>query len=470
LPNRRRDKDAVTSNMDSQDILLLTGLFTLLGSLIGLAAAARWSGSLFNTGCVFYGFWIIYFAIPMLDMATRRQMEPILYAADNFAVMASSIAIALSLLLFSVIYFAYKVRTPQRLQDSENGSSDIWMPHWFLYFACILLAVGSVGKWQVISSLGGMSVDLMLNLSASVRHAGGAQASAAWSFVASLFDAGLYMLIFYTIVTRQHYLLITALVLVGIASTLSIGGKRIAALGFIVAAAVWYIQARQMPFKAQLSLLVAAFAVSMLGLLGRIAIPTWLIGSAEHTTVAVDTVTRPLQTVLDSGELGLFEGTSFAFEARDDFLSGFSTGLHLLAHQTISSTLFIVPRALWPGKPEAFDFSQIFYSLMIADDRSTGWAIGPVGVGYIWGGWIGVALNVLVAAGLARLVDSELLVRTSNMAVLFILPFVVISYFHLLRFGSPGFVLVNAYVNLLPLVGVAVLLSASGTKGAHAPK
>jgi hypothetical protein len=458
LSDTHRNKTTPTLSMDSQDILLLTGFIALLGSFLGLARSARLSNSLFSAGCIFYGFWILYFCVPMLDMATRRGMESVSYAASNEALEASCYAVVLSLLVFTFVYFALRAQgLPQRENLLSAGSPE-YLPRWFVRCAFILLAVGSIGKWQVISSFGGVSVDLLLNLSASVRHANAAQAPAVWVFAASLFDAGLYMLIFYLIVARGHYMAAVALVTLGVVLTLVIGGKRIVALGFVVAAAVWYIKSERSSLRSQLTLVFAALLVSTVALLARIVIPTWLLGSVEHTAVALDTMTRPIQTVLDSGELGLFEGTNFAFECRDEFLSDYTSGLHLLLSQTIASALFLVPRAVWAGKPEPFDFSQMFYSLLVGDDRGSGWGIGPVGVGFIWGAWLGVILTALMAGTLARFIDSRLSLTHLSAALLFALPFILVSYFHLLRFGSPGFVLVNAYMNLLPLVCVSVLL------------
>lgn len=450
--------------MESQDVLLLTGCITLLGSLVGLAGAAYLGKSLFTAGCIFYGFWIIYFAVPMLDMATRREMEPMLYAAGDDALLASCYAVMLGFSIFSFVYFVYRSPIPLNRNDPQCAVSVAHLPRWFFYCAVIFLVVGSLGKWQVISSFGGLSVDLLLNLSASVRQANDARASAMWVFLASLFDVGLYMLLFYTILIRRNYLLAALLISAGVVLTVVIGGKRIAALGFLVAAATWYIQIQKPPIRQQLLLVFAALAISTLALLARIAIPTALLGSVEHAAVALDTVTRPVQTVLDSGELGLFEGTNFAFESRSDFLSNHGSGLHLLLHQTLASAVFLIPRVVWPTKPEAFDFSQMFYSLVVGGDRSTGWGIGPIGVGYIWGGWFGVLLTALMAGALARTIDVRLLASLAGNSILFIVPFILISFFHLLRFGSPGFMLVNAYMNLIPVICVYCALRSSGAR------
>lgn len=211
---------------------------------------------------------------------------------------------------------------------------------------------------------------------------------------------------------------------------------------------------RLTPVLMWMGIFVVATAI---GLLARILLP----GLTQGYMLSLTDFTGGkslLQAYMETPELALFEVNMVAIARASDMIDRAGGLLSSVLYYNFAHFSAIVPRLVWPGKPEFSDMSHVAFELTTGLSGSAGFAIGVVGVWYVWVGVPGVALVMFCLGLLFRNVYIRAMPRQAGPVGLMYYAAWLTIFFHLIRFGTLGF----TFLTFLHFHAVAVLTVALG--------
>jgi hypothetical protein len=235
-------------------------------------------------------------------------------------------------------------------------------------------------------------------------------------------------------------------------------GKRSYVAPLLVLPAIWSHYRRKRWTQRGVAAYAFILATVMVALLMfRVLVPLYLSGLPVHSQAFDDMSGRPLSTYLETPDLAMFDVVEGCVAEPDRVLATGGGWANTLLRNVIGPILFIVPRPLWPEKPEFQDFGQIVYRALFGSDDRVGLAPGYLGLLYVFGGIAGVLSGALGLGYAAGLLYSGLEPRRGDPGAVFVYGVGLWVLVTFLRFGSIGF----TAVNVIQRLGPGLIISAS---------
>jgi hypothetical protein len=402
---------------------------------------------------------IIYLLLPSATPVFLSD-EAFLYWAPDFSghgqVIGGLLLVWLSVVVFLGSYAIFRPRPrafhPAARTDHTPVSAGL------VLLLLILTGIGVLMKSATIPLSGG--IDMML-----VRMSGGVSQQVgiardpgsmvtllrSLSMIGDLAAAWLFVL---ALRYRRGRLAASLILLLVMAVSFGTVGKRLVLLWPLLVVAI-AVSRYVFPIRPRHVLLIisAAFALGWITLLFRIYAPLSVTGDVRYF--------NPLEAPWAQGtawgfyfnslEFSFFDLTVAAIGGREQIIDMFGGHLEMIYRVHIEPFSYIVPRAIWAGKPEMLrDISHALMSLISGRDLATvesGVAASLVGTAWLSGGPVGsvVAFGVLglIAAGCDRFfLTSSALYRQGWALRIIIYAFLLMVVFHLFRQGTFGWVFI----------------------------
>ena len=374
----------------------------------------------------------------------------------------------LSLVAFRVGY----VRRPRRRDGpadaAESGASAVRWPRSATVLALVMLAIGFPFTLAHLAALGGLTPNILLFLSPSYTLESGIQIGGVPTFFEGFFNWGALLLLYRAILTnRQKWL---SIAIAGVAFILAylLSGKRSAIVPFLLYPLVWYhyLKRRLSVERASLYFAVGVTLTAVL-LFMRTVGPVLATQGFSVSSVPTDVVLEPVRFYINSPELAGFDMTMLAVEDRSPILHEIGGPFWGALQYNLVGALYIIPRALWPGKPVYRNIGSIFYQHSVGGYyEEVGFTVGIVGGLYLFAELFGVVVGMVLIGVLFRLVYERLQPWNGDPRRVLLYGIFTWMMFHFLRFGDLGGTMVNFYQNELPGV-LAALLALKASKPAR---
>ena len=419
---------------------------------------------LLQPGIVLATFSYFYFVVPALhiwlDLDYQSSwLDPTWPPARLFQV-------TLLLCLMGLVAFTigYRFNVPWARVRPASQQADPW-PQAATTVALTMLIVGFPFRVLHLLTLGGLSQNALLFLSPSYQVEAGVKIGGITTLCEYLFDWGALLLALRAVMTnRQRFLSLliwcTAFLLAYLET-----GKRSAILPFLMFPVVWvhYLKRRLNLLRA-LSYSGLAFVLVTVMLFMRAIGPLFATSGITFTAVPEEIASAPTRFYLNSPELAVFDMTMLAVQDRRALLheigGPFRGGLQF----NLAPATYIVPRALWPGKPTFSDLGQVFYQHAVGGQENVGFSIGIISGLYIFGGVLGVLVGMVVVGVLFRLVYQWLRPWDRDPGRVLLYSIALWMGFQFVRFGTLGFTIMFLYQFELPGVLVGWLLLRMGKR------
>lgn len=370
---------------------------------------------------------------------------------------------ALVLSLLSLVAFGLGYRIPYRRPLPENPPAfDIVRAHWpraALPAAVAMLVIGFPYRLYHFAAFGGFSRDIFLFLSPGYQVESGVRIAGVATLFEQFFDWGALLFLFDAFANRKRQVLALCVVAVAVAFAYFESGKRSAVVPFLLYPVIWlhYFKRRLSVRRGAVYLSVGGVLVTAL-LFMRSLGPLLANRGVSLRDVPADVALAPVEFYLNSPDLAVFDMTMLATQDRAALLreigGAFSGGIQY----NVLPFTYVIPRALWPGKPVFSDLGAVFYQHSEGGREDVGFAVGIVGGLYLFGGVIGVLLGMFVVGLLFRMLYDWLAPWRRDPRNVFLYGIAIWTIFHLLRFGEVGGTVVYFYQFDLPGVVVAMLV------------
>lgn len=214
--------------------------------------------------------------------------------------------------------------------------------------------------------------------------------------------------------------------------------------------------------------LLAITGFGMLTLLFRILAPNRAAGTVVDLRQIQYSHGSILQFYLFSPEFASFDMVARSVVQSGTILDALGGRAEALYRANIEPFLYIIPRALWPGKPDYFvDLSHGFYVATFGgglSESTSGIAATMIGYGAVLGGPIAILVSMGVLGAIAAALDSA----TANDGYVATVwkAFTLVIAFQMFRQGSIGWVFLGVVQNMAP----AMLVWLAAGRGLHITK
>lgn len=172
------------------------------------------------------------------------------------------------------------------------------------------------------------------------------------------------------------------------------------------------------------------------------------------TTETADVFLTPLEFLLNSPELAVFDMTMLTVQDRESLLHVIGGPLWGGLQYNLLTLAYLVPRFLWPGKPVFTDLGHVYYQFAVGGRDDVGFGVGIVGGLYLFGGFFGVLLGMFLIGVLFRWIYETLQPWSRAPRSVFLYAVLFWMAFQFLRFGTLGFTLL--FFIQFQLVGVVI--------------
>lgn len=361
----------------------------------------------------------------------------------------------LLLCLFSFLTFVFSYRLFFRLQKRRSNRHIIELPELSssgYVIALAILAVGLGMKLEVLRNIGGVD-SALLRLSGGIKASLGLGRLDAFTimllYLSTMADAAACWLSLEAM--RKHrgtlaFLTLATLATIVVLFTFALTGKRLFLLvpGFSIVIG-YSVYIRRIRISTLPVFFVVIFALGMGSLFSRVFVPANL----SYVNIDLQSVHWAqgslLRFYLYSLEFSYFEMlTLIVFDSHGilDFLGGYWTALY---RANLEPFLYVVPRAVWPGKPALF--MDVSHGITLAlegggmTNETGGINSTLIGTSWAFGGIVGVVIGMLLLSWVAARSDNFLRLghKVSSFDIIVFANMVVIV-FHLFRQGTIGWV------------------------------
>ncbi len=324
--------------------------------------------------------------------------------------------------------------------------------------AILMLAIGLPFRLHHLAALGGLSRDILLFLSPTYVVESGLEIGGVPTLFESFFDWGALLLVLRAIVTRKHRFVSLCVLLVALLLAYLESGKRSAVVPFLLYPIVWvhYLKRRITLKRGLVYATIGSVLVTVL-LFMRTVGPLLATTGVTLATAPTEVALAPAQFYINSPELAVFDMTMLAVQDRASLLHEIGGVFWGGLRYNLLPVLYVIPRAIWPGKPIYSNLGAAFYQHAVGG-QNVGFAVGMVGGLYLFGGVIGVLLGMMILGVLFRATYEWLKPWRRNFRNVFLYGITLWMVFHLLRFGELGGPIVFFYQSVLPGVIVALLV------------
>ena len=317
----------------------------------------------------------------------------------------------------------------------------------YIFFVCGFLATA-----YHLSLFG--NENLFLYLSPSARRDSGVSVSQLVVMIESMLAWSAIFFIILMMRTRIK-LVPVALVLIAIGMVYISTGKRTTVLPILLIPLIYYHYCHNW-----LGILKAAryFAglifFLVITVLGRMAMPLIARGDTPSEYMG-DSSAAILEYYAISGEFMTFDMFLLSIHKGEIILETIGGALTGFFYYTIAIISVIIPRAIWPGKPDFWDLGNVYADLILDSDGKVGFAVTIFGTSYLFFGIVGLILGMFLFAWTQKIVYEWLRPYEGELTSVLYYGVAFWMAFQAMRFGTFGFTFV-VFVQTM-LVGVIAI-------------
>lgn len=434
---------------------------------------------LISSNGVFLTTFSLYFVIPALN--------PILTGGEFFWAAKYSgetiVAVVMCALVWSLMIYllGYGIKPKSYIAIGASFVSE--QPAKYrssrraLFISMVFILMGVVMKLMAVRLGGGMDETVMrmskgvsqsLNISSISSKVGHLRNFSGIS------EAGAAYLLLEALRARRARWLASAIFIAVVALAMMTTGKRLYILWpVLIAAGGFSCYLNVLRPRHFLFLLPAGLAFGFLTLMYRIYVPLYFAGALPSFDLASAPWSQGSLWLFyfNSLEFSFFELTAASFVDHETINRLLGGSFLAFYRPYIEPFLYIIPRSVWPGKPETLvDISHAMSAMIFNTDltiATTGIAPGLPGTSYILGGPLGFTVSFFLLGILCRRIDMNYIGRRRAgddilpMRIVW-LAFWIVVVFHIFRQGTIGWVFMITVVQQMGLLlGFALISLAS---------
>lgn len=324
--------------------------------------------------------------------------------------------------------------------------------------AYVLVLIGLVMKGVFILRSGGLHTILVMRSGYIAQNLGLSERSDNLTLYLGFFsimaDAAACWLLLEAMRVRKDLFRYAILCIIVLAMTFLITPKRLILIVPLLALITGFgVYIRPLRINQAPIFLLGAVTFSMATIAGRVFLPAFAAGVTVLNWTQLDVV-RKFAIKMLSADIAYFDATVVAIYGREAVLAKFGGWWGAFYRPNIEPFLYVVPRAIWPWKPESLaDMSTalraIEYGVLLGKAEG-GFGIGLIGTAWIYGEFLGLVFCMALLGWAAVFVD-RFLVNTHRASAGRILIFAVSAtvLFHVYRQGTLGWVFLNFFQTAL---------------------
>lgn len=356
---------------------------------------------------------------------------------------------SLSLALFQVGYWF----GGQREIKSQPGQDHPRALRNTVAVALVLCAAGIALK-LIAFTLGGGLETSVTRLSGGVSQALGVQVASQSTFyvrtLSGIADAGAVWLIAYSIMKRKFSLLYVSLFLVTVGlAFLGTGKRSYLILPIIVLAVSYHKFVAPINIKKLPAAIVIMLALGFSSLMARIYLPV-IFNDLEINLDRVPWAEGSLiRFYFLSLEFSTFEAFALSIFYDNQIVALLGDTATAFYRTNLEPLLFLVPRTIWPGKPEAFvDVSHAVRVVMLGGSVENGTGIASTLLGTSWalGNIVGLSAAMLSTGFASSFFDKNARFKQMSLFQVITYSFVLVLLFNFFRQGTFGWTILTVFI------------------------
>lgn len=390
--------------------------------------------------------------------------------ADGPALPATLGVCLAAVLAFLLGHFVFSRRSLQRLSPIPSRVSAPSAANVYGARAAVAtVAVGLSLKLYFVLSSGGLGQTVQ-RLSSSVRENSGLEELDTTVLLlrnaSGIADGAAVWLLLSALKSKRHRSAAAILLIVVLLLSYTTMGKRLGLLWPLLAVAVGlHVYVRRIGLRALPIGVLAFLALTMGTLMFRIFLPAASAGVGIDLNQIAYSGGSVFAFYFYSLEFSTVEMMTVAIFGRDDINNLFGGTLEAFWETSILPFSYIIPRTIWPDKPEVLlDLSHGISAVSTGTplQNIVGFASTLVGTSYISAGVIGTIIAFLLLGFFTASVDRRILDEDWSVVSVLRYSFLLVLAFHLFRQGTMGWVFIIAVVLQLGfLVGMILPVLAS---------
>ena len=319
------------------------------------------------------------------------------------------------------------------------------------FIAYVFFVFGFMATAYHLSLFG--SENLLLYLSPSARRDAGVGVSQLVVVIESMLAWSAIFFIILMIRTKIR-LLPLVLVLIAIGMVYISSGKRTTVLPILLIPLVYYHYCHNwLSLLKAMRYFIGLIFLIVIGVLGRMAMPLIVKGDAPSDYMG-DSSATVLEYYAISGEFMTFDMFLMSIIKSQIILEHIGGALNGFIYYTIATMSVIVPRAIWPGKPDFWDLGNVYQKIIMGDGES-GFAVTIFGTSYLFFGIVGLMLGMFLFAWIQKIIYEWLRPYDGDIANVLYYGVAYWMAFQAMRFGTFGFTFVVFVQSML--VGILAI-------------
>ncbi len=350
---------------------------------------------------------------------------------------------AICLSILACFFYGMGLRFPiwfdgSRIAESSSKASDINDSKSIQLIAYIFFIFGFMATAYTLLLYG--SENWILYLSPRARRDSGVGVSQLVQVIMSMLAWSAILFIILMIRTKIR-LLPLILVVIAILMVYVSSAKRTTVLPILLIPLIYYHYCHNwLSLLKAFRYFIGLIFLLVIGVLARMALPLVARGATPSDHMGQNT-----QTVLEfyavSGEFMTFDMFLFSQTRAEIILEQIGGALEGFIYYTFAIMAVIIPRALWPGKPDFWDLGNV-YNTLITGGEGVGFAITIFGTSYLFLGIIGLTFGMFLFAWIQKIIYQWL--KPYNGDITNVLYYGVVYWmaFQAMRFGTFGFTFV----------------------------
>lgn len=428
---------------------IVAGLVSLAFAMVSSDVSKRKDGKidLFAPSTLMAAFVCSFFALPALMVAHLNDYASIWGRWSGANPENTNFALLVCVLGLAAFWIGLRLVPGESKQRESVEPASLST---YMIVAACLITVGLVATIYHLSTLSSSPIDLLARLSPSERHDEARSVSQGVVVLESALPGGV-LLLFYGVLAHWRVVqqkttvacVLGVIVIVAAALAYFTTAKRSSVLPLFLLPLIWIHYTRR-PFSIGWGLilfLVGAITSTAL-LAGRILVPLAAKGIASPWEYFGNGFTEWLRFYYESTEFAAVELLAVVAAERADILDALGGPSAGLVTYNLSAFLAIVPRVMWPDKPELVDVSHALYSWVTHGYEPVGYAVTVYGTSYLFGGLAGTVATLGALGFLSQKLYRALTVDQAGHGGLFFYGILFWLLFQAFRFGTVGFTFV----------------------------
>lgn len=418
----------------------------------------------FQPGTMVAIFYYIYVILPGITIWLNGYEANYIYNS-NYQLVNYVFFIGLVAMIGFSIGYKSKVKFFNRTAKIYNNINN--KNRWYRLFY-LMISIGLIFKILHFHKVGGISNELLLQLSPTARRETGVQFSGIEILGESLFDWGILLVIFMNIakisrngdkknVSRKIFITTFIVIIVAILEYI-LSAKRSVVAPFILLPLIWYhYLIKKISFKKGIVFTIVTIFLMVTLLYIRILLPLYIKGDTTSLEAVTRVAEEGINFYLNSGEFSSFEMIMLAAKHREELISREGGYWKAIIKYNFEPLLYLIPRAVWANKPKKIEgISHVFAKMAHGWQAEHGQAVTIFGVLYICGHIAGVFVGMLIIGLLFRNLYFFIYPWQGQLYGVFFYGILFWMIFQFFRFGDLGFTLI--FFIQSQMIGVLVML------------